>query len=143
MGNNVSTIENAFRRLTARKDETVGSCLCALMDAALDALHEAHEKMRTGHNHESESNTLGWCVIHGGEIVMAASQSKGPFTPAGDVLMQLRMAVSDMPKTGWCGILMSDMANEWYRVDWEIDFMTYSAETVKRDFRKIFRPIAR
>ena len=43
---------------------------------------------------------------------------------------------------GWVGIVLSDMANNWYRVDWEYDYLAYSADMVKSHFNNFFKPIA-
>ena len=42
---------------------------------------------------------------------------------------------------GWVGIVMSEMTFNWYRVDWEIGFLNYSVEEIKRNFKSIFKPI--
>lgn len=138
---NDKIITIAFNSLIEKKEQIIQRGMYNLLNAALDALHEAHKMMSPELHHEHESNTLGWCLIHNGAIVDAVSQDKGAYTPRGDVLAKLRKEALSMPKDCWGGIVMSDMTNEWYRVDWEINFLTYSAARVKSNFNSIFKAI--
>ena len=91
--------------------------------------------------HEQENDTLGWCLVHNGRIVEAVSQAKGQWTPRGRALSRLQEVVAEGPKLGWYGVVLSDMANDWYRVDYEIQFLHESADSVIRNFHNYFRKV--
>ena len=137
---NDKVIDRAFTRLVKSEDSIVRDGMYALLCAGLEYLHEAHDPDL---HHENESDTLGWALIHDGAVLEAVSQSMGPWTPHGDALGKLMSIVSEMPSTGWSGVVLSDMANDWYRVDWEMDFLTSSAEQVKANFRNFFKPVTK
>lgn len=137
---NTAAIKRGFRNLTTNKDKIIERGMIRLLDAALDYLHEAHDMFRERMRHEQEENTLGWALFHNGEMRMAVSQQKGELTPRGDALSRLRALSSEHP-AGWVGVVLSDMANEWYRVDWEEKFLHFSAENTKAIFKECFKPL--
>lgn len=110
-----------------------------MLNAALGFLHDAHNMFRANLHHENESNTLGWALIHNGQIVKAVSQNKGPITPHGDVLAKLNAIAAG--RSGWSGVVMSDMENKWYRADWEEGFLEYSRELTAQTFMEYFKAI--
>lgn len=136
---NDQVISRSIANLKQRKDELVKAGMYRLLEAGLSYLQDAHDN---GMKHENEADTLGWVLIHNGEIVEAVSQARGPYTPKGDVLGRLEEMVSSMPRLGWCGIVMSDMANDWYRVDWEMSFLQTSVDRVKAEFGMFFKKVA-
>ena len=89
------------------------------------------------HHNIDERDTLGWAIFHDGTLVKSEAQDKGPIT--GNVLSKLEAIGSGT--SGWVGIVMSEMTFNWYRVDWEIGFLNYSVEEIKRNFKSIFKPI--
>ena len=113
-----------------------------LLDAALEALIDAHDKLHQGkaHHHPEESDTLGDVIFHNGELIEAVAQGGGRFTPRGSALTQLENLRGQAP-AGWVGYVLSDMRNNWYRVDWEEDFLMYSADEVKDRFYEIFQKV--
>lgn len=137
---NNSVIERAFSRMLQHEDEIIRNGMYGILDAGLDYLHEAHGLLHPGERHEHENDTLGWALVKDGQIVEAVSQSKGEWTPYGDALRRLGDIARG--KKGWIGIVLSDMANNWYRVDWENDYLSYSADMVKDHFNDFFKPIA-
>lgn len=139
---NSRTIENAFKRFKENKERVLTEGMYALMNAALDYLHEAHELYRPEMRHETENDTLGWALVYNGKIMEVVSQSKGAWTPKGDALGRLEAVIHNVRSTGWVGIVLSDMANDWYNIELEMDFLTYSMEEVKSRFHDFFKPIA-
>lgn len=137
---NTAAINRGFKKLTEAKEKIVERGMTRLLDAALDYLHEAHENFRKDLRHEHEENTLGWALFHDGGLRMAVSQQKGELTPRGDALARLQALSSEHPK-GWVGVVLSDMANEWYKVEWEEDFLRFSAENTKAVFLECFKPL--
>lgn len=133
---NDRVITSSLARLRERKDEQIKAGMYRLLEAGLSYLQEAHD---ADMKHENEANTLGWILVHDGEIVEAVAQDRGPYTPSGDVLGRLEQMVAVLPKSGWCGIVMSDMANDWYRVDWEMSFLQISVDRVKAEFQTFFK----
>jgi len=138
---NVHTISNALSRLKKTKDKVVMDGMYGLMNAALDYLHEAHDMHHPGMAHETESDTLGWALVYNGRVMEVVSQSKGEWTPKGDALGRLELMVNSVKSTGWVGIVLSDMANDWYSVDLEMQFLNYSIDEVKAHFHDFFKPV--
>ena len=138
---NKSVIYKAFAGLRVREEEVVKNGMYGIMNAGLEWLHEAHDMYRPGLFHEEENDTLGWAIIHNGAVLEVVSQSKGEWTPHGDAIGRLQaLAAESQPET-WTGIILSDMANNWYRVDYEMDFLGYSADEVREHFHEFFKPI--
>lgn len=147
---NKLTISRAFTRFKRRKEEICEKGMYELLSAAHDYLIEAHDT----HNppaprHPSELNTLGWVLVKDGRIIEAVAHDGAPIELSGDfllshqrgdVLVKLQQIISSLPN-GYCGVVMSDMANNWYRVDWEQDFLSYSADNIKEEFFDFFKPI--
>ena len=135
---NDKRLRQGFARLQAKKDKTIEQAMYAILDKALDALHEAHDPNM---KHEAENDTLGWCLVHNGRVVEAVSQAKGQWTPKGRALSRLQEVVAEGPRLGWYGVVLSDMANDWYRVDYEISFLHESASSVINNFRNYFHKV--
>ena len=137
---NEKAILRGVNRLKANKEAMCEQGLYAMLMAGLDYLEEAHGLLHPGERHIGENDTLGWAIIHDGKIVEVVSQSKGAWTPRGDALGRLEQMASSL-RSGWCGIIMSDVANSWYRLDWENDYLNYSAMNVKDRFHTYFKSI--
>lgn len=136
--NNARRLRQGFALLQMKKDGTIERAMYHILDKALDALHEAHAPdMR----HEQENDTLGWCLVHNGRIIEAVSQAKGQWTPKGRALTRLQEVVAEGPRLGWYGIVLSDMANDWYRVDYEIQFLHKSVSSVIENFHQYFHKV--
>ena len=138
---NDKRLREGFARLQAKKDKTIELAMYEILDKALDALHEAHDAHAVGMHHEQENDTLGWALVQNGHVVEAVSQAKGEFTPKGRALTRLQEVVAEGPRKGWYGIVLSDMANDWYRVDYEIQFLHESASSVIENFHNYFRKV--
>ena len=134
-------IDRGFSWLKSVRDKVILDGMYGLLNAGLSYLEDAHEMHSPEMSHEHESDTLGWALVHDGTIIEAVSQSKGEFTPHGDAIGRLRMIASESP-TGWVGIIMSDMANNWYRVDYEMDFLHYTQDEIRDNFDKFFKRIS-
>lgn len=135
---NKRIIESAFKRFNARRESYLAEKFETIMRLGLDAVLEAHEMNPAVHHHNiDERDTLGWAIFHDGTLVKSEAQDKGPIT--GNVLNKLEAIGSETK--GWVGIVMSEMTFNWYRVDWEIGFLNYSVEEIKRNFKSIFKPI--
>lgn len=138
---NERVIDNAVAKFKERANKALMDGMYGLMNAALDYLHEAHELYKPDMAHESESNTLGWALVYNGKVMEVVAQDKGPWTPKGDALGRLEMVVSGVRSTGWVGIVLSDMANDWYNIDLEMQFLNYSIDEVKTHFHDFFKPV--
>ena len=138
---NKAVIDRAFNKLRKSEDEAITNGMYGLLNAGLEYLHEAHDMHRPGMYHEMEDNTLGWALIHNGKVLEVVSQSKGEWTPHGDAIGRLQALAAETPKDAWVGIILSDMANNWYRVDYEMGFLAYSADEVMEHFHEFFKPI--
>jgi len=138
---NERVIDNAVAKFKERANKALMDGMYGLMNAALDYLHEAHELYKPDMAHESEANTLGWALVYNGKVMEVVAQDKGPWTPKGDALGRLEMVVSGVRSTGWVGIVLSDMANDWYNIDLEMHFLNYSIDEVKTHFHDFFKPV--
>ena len=138
---NKATIDKAFNRFINREEAIITDGMYGLLNAGLEYLHEAHDMHRPGMYHETENDTIGWALIHNGKILEVVSQSKGEWTPHGDAVGRLQAIAAEVPLGAWVGIILSDMANNWYRVDYEMDFLGYSADEVREHFHEFFKPI--
>lgn len=142
-GSNDSKITRAFDRLKASKDAVISSGLVRMMQYGLEALLEAHDLPIIGnniyHHNELEKETLGWMVFHDGAEVASGTQDRGEIS--GNILLELES--EGAKTTGWVGYIMSEMTYDWYRVDYEMDFLQYSAEEVKSSFNRFFKPVIR
>lgn len=138
---NERVIDNAVTKFKERANKALMDGMYGLMNAALDYLHEAHELYKPDMAHESEANTLGWALVYNGKVMEVVAQDKGPLTPKGDALGRLEMVVSGVRSTGWVGIVLSDMANDWYNIDLEMQFLNYSIDEVKAHFHDFFKPV--
>lgn len=139
---NNTVISNAFASLTARKDQIIQEGFIRMMEAGLEYLLEAHDAPIAGknifHHNEMEKETLGWMIFRDGVEVASGTQDRGPLEGSvRDILLNLE----GRPDTGWVGYLMSEMDFNWYRVDYEISFLQYSADNIKGNFSTFFRPI--
>ena len=135
---NNNVISKAFSRLKANEEEIVKKGMYGLLEAGLEYLNDAHEVWM---HHENEADTLGWALIHDGEILEIVSQVKGEPTPYGNAIGRLQEIASGVTD-GWVGIILSDMTNDWYRVDWEMGFLFQSADEVRNHFSEFFKPIS-
>lgn len=141
--NNANKISNAFARLTASKDAVIAAGFARMMRFGLEALLEAHDTPIAGkdifHHNEMEKETLGWMIFHDGVEVASGTQDRGDIE--GAILWELESLGSGT--TGWVGFIMSDMSFDWYRVDYEIDFLEYTADEIKSNFNRFFTPVTR
>jgi len=138
---NRAAIKRGFSWLKSEQEKIVRDGMYGLLNAGLSYLEDAHDMHSPEMHHEHESDTLGWALVHDGTILETVSQSKGEFTPRGDALGRLQQIASESP-VGWVGIIMSDMANDWYRVDYEMDFLHYTQDEIKNHFQDFFKRIS-
>ena len=136
---NRSVIEKAFARLQRSEEDVIRNGMYGLLNAGLHYLEEAHGLLHGGEKHKEENNTLGWALVHDGNILEVASHSGEEWTPYGYALHKLEDIAAQTK--GWVGIILSDMANDWYRVDYEFDYLAYSADRVQEHFNDYFKRI--
>ena len=138
---NESTIETAFARFVAQKDAYIAEKFAELMRFGLEALLEAHDMPIVGknifHHNQLEKETLGWAIYHNGVEVAAGSQNRGSLE--GSVQFRIEDMLSGTKE--WVGVIMSEMSFDWYRVDYEMDFLLYSRDEIRENFSKIFTPM--
>ena len=138
---NRAAIKRGFAWLKSVQDKVVRDGMYGLLNAGLSYLEDAHGTIHGGQAHVEESDTLGWALVHDGQITEVVSHSGEEFTPHGDALGRLQQIARESP-AGWVGIIMSDMANNWYRVDYEMDYLHYTQDEIRDHFKDFFKPIA-
>lgn len=132
---NKSVIRTAFSRLRAESDATVLEGMKRLTEAGLEYLLDAHDG---GLHHPNENDTLAAVLAHDGQVVATIPHGGDDDLPGSASTEAARLLRGT---SGWIAIILSDMTNQWYRVDWEIDFLTYSADEIKANFQSFFKPI--
>lgn len=135
---NRTTIKNAFTGFSARKENFITVRFAELMKYGMEKVLEAHDEFGIVHHHNiDERNTLAWMIFHNGVKVAGDGQDEG--STEGTAIWRIESLGSSTK--GWVGFVMSEMTFNWYRVDWEEDFLNYSIEEIRLNYRKIFKPI--
>ena len=137
---NSLVISRAFARFQKSEEDIVKNAMYGILNAGLHYLEEAHGLLHEGERHKGENDTLGWALVHDGQILETVSHSGAEWTPYGDALHRLEDIARQFNK-GWVGIVLSDMANNWYRVDYEYDYLAYSVDRIEEPFHDFFKPI--
>ena len=137
---NRSVIDKAFARLQRSEEDVIRNGMYGLLNAGLHYLNEAHGLIHSGMYHVGEKDTLGWALVHDGQILEVVAHDGRKWTPYGDALHRLEDIARQFNK-GWVGIVLSDMANNWYRVDYEYDYLAYSVDRIEEHFHDFFKPI--
>lgn len=137
---NNSVIRGAFSKLAKRENTIVLEGMMRLARAGLAYLVEAHNNLVPGLNHTQETDTLAYAISYNGEIKASGmwDNNESDQMP-GEAREEAKRLLSGTK--GWVCIIISDMEYDWYRVDWEIDFLHYSAMTIKMNFNKFFKKI--
>ena len=135
---NAKVIDNAVMRFRANAEKAIEAGIKNLALAGMSFLVEAHDSHREGMLHTEEDNTLAYAVAHDGTIIESGSFKGNGDDMPGDAMNKAKSLLSGT--SGWVAIILSEMEG-WYRVDWEQDFLHYSAEQVRQNFRKFFKPV--
>lgn len=137
---NENVIRNAFDRFSKNAENVIREGMRAMARAGLDYLIEAHILHDSIMLHTSETDTLGYAFGHDGLLIESGSHKGGDYDLPGSAQEEAEAILSGTK--GWVIIILSDMEG-WYRVDYEMDFLGYSAETIRRNFKDFFKPVAR
>lgn len=135
---NEKVIRNAFTRFRANVDRIIENGMRNLAQAGMAFLVDAHDSHRDNMMHTEEVDTLGYAVAHNGTIIESGSYKGGGDDFPGDAMNKAKALLAGT--SGWVAIILSEMEG-WYRVDWEQDFLHYSADQVRQNFRKFFKPV--
>lgn len=137
---NRQVIKNAFKRLRQSEYDTVKAGAIAVAEAGLQYVIDAHEGSPYMMHHLEEKDTMAYAVAYDGVIVAAKSHEGGDSDLPGSAMGTAKSIVSQ--SHGWVIIVLSDMAG-WYRADWEVNFLNYSADEIRANFHKFFKPVKR
>ena len=134
-------IQRSLARLRKSEEETILAGMCKVVEAGLEYLLEAHDMHSPLMRHQTETDTLGYALAHNGVIVKSGMHN------GGDNLDLPGQAMADAQEilsttNGWAAVILSDMRG-WYNVNLEIDFLGYSADKVKENFHRYFKPVKR
>ena len=135
---NSKVIAKAFSRLASNEERIIGEGLRRLALTGLAFLVEAHDLHPIAHHHPEENDTMAYAVARDGKVFEAGAFSGGESVPNSNAESKARGLVAGMP--GWAAVILSDMGRDWYRVDWEMQFLQYSADQIRDNFHKIFIP---
>lgn len=132
-------IDRAFSRLAESEGVILREGAVRAAKAGLDFLLEAHDNYPRPLLHPGETDTLGYAVAYNGSIVSSAAHIGGENEDLpGSAKEEAERLL--FGTRGWRIIVLSDMEN-WYRWDLEIDFLMYSADEIREDFHKFFKPV--
>jgi len=142
LAQNKTAITRGLTTLQQHMEAIVNNGMQTIGSESLDFLIQGHEVLHQGqaHRHPEENDTLGYAVLHDGNIVKMVSHMGGAVQPWGEVEMTLAK-ISALYPTGWVVIVAADMANDWYRLDWEMDFLHYAADGVRLNWEDYFKPL--
>lgn len=142
--NNDKLIQKGFTSLLVTKDDHIERVMVEVLDEALDELKMCHYDHPIAHHHVEETDTLGWALVHNGNVVKAVAHDGGIVTSA-SALRTLREIVSECSHIGWYGIVCSDVTNNryrvWYRLDWEMSFLNYTASYTEHNILQYLKKI--
>lgn len=133
---NNRVIKRALVNLQKEKDVFIKNSFVNLMRVGMENVLYAHNDHHQAIHHTQETNTIGFAVFHNGKCLALEYQNRGGFEGRVDE----KLYTLGRGTTGWVGFIASEMEYNWYRVDWEIGFLKYSARQIKADFHKIFSP---
>lgn len=138
---NRQVIQRSLSRLQASEEATILDGMMKVVEAGLEFLVEIHEDYSPHMSHLHETDTLGYALAHEGIIVKSGMHSGGDYL---DLPGRAMEEAQDLLSTthGWAAIILSEMRG-WYSVNLEITFLSYSADMVKQNFRRYFKPVRR
>lgn len=134
---NKGVIRSAFSRLLSESDATILAGMTRIAEAGLEYLLDAHD---SGMHHPNENDTLAAVLAHDGQVVAKIPHEGSDDLPESASTEAARLLRGT---SGWIAIILSEMTLQWYRVDYEIDFLTYSADEIKANFQSFFKPITK
>ena len=137
LAKNRAVIRSAFSRLRSESDATILAGMTRMTEAGLEYLLEAHD---SGMHHPNENDTLAAILAHDGQVVAKFPHEGSDDFPGSASAEAARLLRGT---SGWIVIILSDMVMQWYRVDYEIAFLTYSADEIKANFHSFFKPITK
>ena len=140
---NQKTIERAFNRLVANKNEVIESAMYSILEDAVKYALELHEEdANNGGNHDKHllvGDTYGWLLMHNGSVVEAVVVSLPE--NEGDAMDQLREEAAFIDEKGWVGIVMAGMHPEYFSIRFENLVLDEVINNVERNFFKYFKKI--
>lgn len=137
---NRRVIHTAFTRLGRDADAIILDGMTRVAQAGLEYLLGAHDDHSPWMNHPIENDTLASVVAHNGEVVASFPHDGGEGDLPGNASDEAKRILRGT--SGWVAIIHSDMKG-WYRVDYELAFLAISADEVKANFNRFFKPIAK
>lgn len=137
---NHRVILTAFDRLSRNADAIILDGMTRVAQAGLEYLLQAHNEHSPWMAHPFENDTLAGVVAHNGEVVASFTHNGGEGDLPGSASDEAERMLRDT--SGWVAVILSDMKG-WYRVDYEIGFLAVSADEVKANFNRFFKPIAK
>lgn len=136
-GRNATTINKAFKRFARSEEDIIRNGMFNVAKAGMDYLIEAHNAFKPGLLHTKENDTLAYAVAHDGTVQMMGFHSGGE----GKTGWARNAAASALSgTTGWVAIILSEMYG-WYKVSYELNFLSYSAAEIKSNFSKFFKRV--
>lgn len=137
---NKSVIDRAFKHLADSQEQSVREGMVKIAEAGMAFLVEAHENHADNMMHTEEEDTMAYAIAHDGMVIKSGYYRGGGDDFPGDAMNKAKALLSRT--SGWVAIVLSEMEG-WYRVDWEMNFLHYSAEHIRSNFSKFFKPVSR
>ena len=135
---NRQVIQKSLARMLASEQERALAAMCKVAEAGLQYLLDAHDAHEMFMSHTQETDTIGYAVAHNGSIVATRAHDGGGDDLPGSAVDEATRVLAGT--SGWVAVILSDMQG-WYRVDYETQFLFYSADMVKENFRRFFKQV--
>lgn len=135
---NKSTIARAFSRFRKEEEDIIREGMVTVAEFGMQYLIQAHKQFQEGLHHPEEDDTIAYAVGYNGTVIETGAHSGGGGDIPGDAMNKAAALLSGTQ--GWSAIILSDMEG-WYRVDWEMGFLHSSADEIRDNFTKYFKPV--
>jgi len=141
---NEKAIKRGLNWLSATKDVIIRRGMVELLQEASAYAIELHDAMHFGHRIAEDSH--GWALVKDGSIVMM--QVNAGNHGEGHAREQMRDVADSINNKGYVGIILASMtANREdgrpiiFAIDFEMDVLNITADAIRANFYKFFRPI--
>lgn len=143
---NSATIKRAFKRLQDNFDVVAEAGMKALLQNAMIYALTSHDQKHFGHRITRDS--YGWLLLHDGRAV-AHEVNEGRHGE-GSAYSSLMDVSREVPAKGWIGILLASMeaetdhsSNIFFVVEYEQDILRETEDSLRSNFGKYFKKLAR
>lgn len=138
---NEKVIANAFLRFRATREFVMSNGMRSLLREAVRYAIEVHDEEHQ--RHPSSGDDYGWVLFYKGKYVDSEI-----YTPQGGgaEMLGIHKVIRkvDVPTKGWVGVVMAHMKPMGYfSIDYELEVLARTADEVRANFDRHFKPFRR